>query len=343
MREFVCCADIHLWIKKDVPEEWQVNRYMQLFESLINLCKEHDAGLFIAGDFFERADPTQEEIQLALVFFRQLKEAGIRVYLISGNHETLREAKSDSDLGECTFDYLDAGLNKTLDICYGAGGSLFALNKEDCAFHFVNYHNLRQFAKKTRTKKELQDGGSKLNILVTHFRCTVNQFIKEEVDVEALIEPFDLCIAGDIHQPLTVGKLVYTNNPINKEFEREVECGVVLLSIHQGTFEVRRIPMNLPALRQINIKADEPLPELNKTDFYRVEIEGTIDQLKGLTAPLDNVKLIKVPVVDEVLATPEEEETACHQSLEQELLAYMQELKYHEKKINDMLAVFKEA
>jgi hypothetical protein len=101
--------------------------------------------------------------------------------------------------------------------------------------------------------------------------------------------------------------------------------------------------MNLPALRQINIKADEPLPDLNKTDFYRVEIEGTIDQLKGLTAPLDNVKLIKVPVVDEVLATPEEEETACHQSLEQELLAYMQELKYHEKKINDMLAVFKEA
>lgn len=328
MRRFICTADIHLWLRKEAPDAWQIHRYMMLFELLIKLCQDHQASLIVAGDLFEKAEPDLEEQQLALLFFRMLREAGIEVFAITGNHETLGP-------GRDTFQHLDMGYLKTVKAHYGKNRKLY-MPEEDCSIHFVNHCDLG-------TYQGPGDTTTKLNILVSHFRCNYTQFVKEELDVERLLLPFDLCIAGDIHAPYGLGKLIYTNNPVNKEFQGTVDTGVVLLTVDKGTCMYERIPTHLPALIQVNLRADEDLPELNDTDFYRVEVTGTVPELKQVSVVLPNVKLVKVPEAVEVLVTGEEPEELKVVSHEEELIAYMQELGYSDEKITRMMTVYKEA
>jgi len=329
MRRFIACADAHLWLRREAPIAWQFNRYMQFFELMIELCLHHHAELIIAGDLFERCEPELEEQQLAFIFFRMLKEAGIEVYLISGNHEGLAP-------GRDTFQYLDMGKDKTIRVNYGKG-MVLQMPEEDCTLHFLSHCDLGTYQGPPVT-------GTKLNILISHFRCNYNQFVKEEIDVDHLLEPFDLAVVGDIHAPYGVGKLVYTNHPINKEFQTSVDTGVLLLTIDKGTAKYERLATNLPSLIQIRIRADEEFPALNETDFYRIEVTGTVPELKTIVAPQANVKLVKVPEALQVLVQENgEQEEITNRSLDEELASYLGELGYDENKIDRMMTVWKEA
>ena len=330
MRRFIACGDAHLWLRREAPVAWQFNRYMQFFELMIELCLHHHAELIIAGDLFERCEPELEEQQLAFIFFRMLKEAGIEAYLISGNHEGLAP-------GRDTFQYLDMGKDKTIKVNYQPKPWTHLIQEEDCTLHFLSHCDLGTYHGPPVT-------GTKLNILISHFRCNYNQFVKEEIDVDHLLEPFDLAVCGDIHANATLGKLVYTNHPINKEFQSQVDTGVLLLTIDKGTAKYERIATNLPSLIQIRIRADEEFPALNETDFYRIEVTGTVPELKTISAPQANVKLVKVPEALQVLVQENgEQEEITNRSLDEELALYLKELGYDENKIDRMMTVYKEA
>ena len=329
-RKFLCSGDWHIWLRKEAPFAWQIDRYMQLFEFLIEACLHNHAELIIAGDLWEKCEPELEEQELAFIFFRMCREAGIEVYLISGNHEQIGPGKD-------TFQYLDMGKDKTIKLNYQAKPWVHHLPDENCTLHFVNHCSLGTYSGPTVT-------GTKLNILISHFRCNYNQFVKEEIDVDHLLEPFDLAICSDIHAPYSVGKLVYTNHPVNKEFQTSVDTGVVLLTLDKGTAKYERIATNLPSLIQIRIRADEEFPALNETDFYRIEVTGTVPELKTISAPQSNVKLVKVPEALQVLVQDSgEQEEIINASLDEELASYLKELGYDENKIDRMMMVYKEA
>lgn len=333
MKSFIATADIHIWIRKDVPEEWQMNRYYTLFDKLIELCGEYDADLILAGDLWEKAHPSPEEISLGLRFFRMLREAEITVYAVSGNHETFAA-------GVDTFSFMDMGRGKTVDIYYGQNMQVPVQN-EYTVLHLVNHCNLEEYMRLPRLTNLFGEGNQ--HILISHFRCNYNQFVREEIDVDALLEPFDLCIAGDIHAPYETGKLIYTNTPINKEFQRSVECGVLLLTIDKGTSKVERIPLHLPSLVLVTCTAEEykELDNLDTVDFYKIEVSGTVGELKEITSDSNKVKLVKQPVTDEVLVDIEvDEEEIKDVPLEQELYDYMQTLGYDDYKRTKMLGVF---
>lgn len=336
MKKFICTGDIHLWLRRDVPEEWQINRYRLLCQELISLCRQHDAALIIAGDFFEKSDPTQEEVHEGLVFLRTLRQADITVWLITGNHETIAN-------NEDTFCYLDAGHGKTIDINYSRDGLSYINYPDDTQLHLVNHCNLKGYPRMTLEELNGEyEVGVKHHILVTHFRCNYNMFVKEELNVAELIAPYDLCIAGDIHDSYQDGKLIYTNTPLNKEFlkEESVNNGVLLLTIDKGTHTVSRIPVSLPSLIQVTVGAGDKMPHFNKTDFYRVEVTGNLTALRELTLPVDNAKLIKVPEDSEVLLTSSEDEVE-YQSREEEYSAYLAELDYSPDHIDRMMLVFR--
>jgi len=329
MRRFIASGDQHIVLRREAPLAWQFDRYMQLFEWLIEACLHHHADLILTGDFFERCEPELEEQQLAFIFFRMCREAGVEVYAITGNHEQVAP-------GRDTFQYLDMGKDKTIKVNYGKG-MVLPMPEEGCTLHFLSHCDLG-------TYQGPKDFGTKLNILISHFRCNYNQFVKEEIDVDHLLEPFDLAVVGDIHAAYSVGKLVYTNHPINKEFQSQVDTGVLLLTIDKGTAKYERLATNLPSLIQIRIRADEEFPALNETDFYRIEVTGTVPELKTISAPQANVKLVKVPEALQVLVQENgEQEEIANRSLDEELALYLKELGYDENKIDRMLTVWKEA
>lgn len=331
MKKFIATADIHIWMRKGVPEEWQKNRYLLLFDTLVALCKEHQADLILAGDLWEERCPSPTELHLGLLFFRRMREEGITVYAVSGNHETFAP-------GIDTFGFLDVGYSKTLTAYYGHNMQV-PIADESTVFHLVNHCNLDEYMRLPSLMNLFE---ASQHILISHFRCNYNQFVREEIDVDTLLEPFDLCIAGDIHAPFSARKLVYTNTPINKEFQREVDCGVVLLTIDNGAHTIERIPVRLPCLRLITCTAEEydKIGSLEDGDFYTVEVSGTVAELKEIKQTQENIKLVRQPVSDIVLADVEETEEIRDIPLEQELDEYMQTLGYDEDKRCGMLQVF---
>ena len=334
-KKFICTADWHIWLRREAPTTWQIERYFCLFDYLIEACLHHHAELIVAGDVFERCEPDLDEQELALIFFRMCREAGVEVYLVSGNHCTIGPGKD-------TFKHLDMGKDKTIQVNYRSTDWSAHFPDDRFSLHFMNHCNLPKEIPPAGVQFEFQEGHT--NILISHFRCNYNQFVKEEIDVDHLLEPFDLAVVGDIHSRYELGKLVYTNHPINKEFQSSVDTGVLLLTIDKGTAKYERLATNLPSLIQIRIRADEEFPALNDTDFYRIEVTGTVPELKTISAPQANVKLVKVPEALQVLVQENgEQEEIANRSLDEELALYLGERGYDENKIDRMMTVWKEA
>lgn len=328
MKKFIVSGDQHIGLKQGIPKPWQINRYNQLFDSYVSMCKEHEADLILAGDWFEKVEPDPDELEMSLKFFRRLKEEGIETWLIAGNHETISK-------GVNTFDKLDVGKDKTIKVHFGKD-MILPLPEEQTNILFRNHSELDYPLEVNKVYPEQW-------ILISHFRPTINIHIKEEIDVAKLIQPFDLVLAGDIHMPHQEGKLWYTNSPINKIFETNPECGCLLLKVFDGKSSVERIPMNLPALVQVNTTAEKFNDlKLNDTDYYRVEVTGTPEQLRDVVTVKENVKLLKVPTFQEVLVKLEEVKEAQNVSLEDEYVGYMANLNYKEEDISRLMLVRRE-
>jgi DNA repair exonuclease SbcCD nuclease subunit len=326
LKKFVVTADIHLQVKKNIPLQWQQNRYKLLAEVLIDKCKQQLAPLLILGDLLEKAEPSLLEQEILWDFITTIDDAGIQIYLIGGNHET-------TEKGKCTFDYLKPALLSK--IIYSNRLS-FSLQGEATNLHMLSHCCLHE-----ADQLPVQDGHT--NILLSHFRPTVSKFIKEEIDVASLLKPFDLCLAGDIHSDFSTGKLVYTNSPLNHSFEAAPDCGYLLLTVNKGKTQVLRIPTDLPNLVQLTIKASDWPVECDTKHFYRVSVEGTPEELRSITSTAPNVNVERIPLIEDSYADMEEEAPTEDFTIESDLIAYMIEMGITEEKIAKMIDVFKES
>lgn len=310
-----------------------MSRYEGLFDTLLSLCKSNEASLILAGDWFHKAEPDLEEIQLTMQFFRRCKDSNIEVYIIAGNHESIAPKVN-------TLQFLDMGKDKTINVHFNDVGTLDILD-EATSIYFLSHSHL---PKSSNATELFQFYAGHTNILISHFRCNVNQFIKEEVNVDLLSMPFDLVIAGDIHQSFETGKVIYTNQPLNSIFEKKSDTSVILLSVCAGKFAVKRIKTELPSLIQINCTCEEYAGlKLNGTDYYRVEVTGTLPELRLIQAQ-PNVKVVKQPLVDVVLTAQEDEVTETHeeQKIELGLTKYLNDLNYSDSKISRLMEVWSE-
>ena len=330
MPNLVITADWHIRIKPDIDEQWQLNRYKLLINEVIKVCHEHDGILVLAGDILDRNRPSLSELKLVMHLLHKANAMGIQTYLISGNHESL-------GLGASTYDFLSPFMAKLENVSYNTSQEIFVPLEDDVDLYLVGHPALADY--------ELGDlRPNKTNILVSHFRPTVNQFIQEEIDVEKFIAPFDVCFAGDIHLPLTLhdAKLIYVNHPVNSCFEKLPDCSLVLAKASGAGMAYKRIPLALPNLVQINTTPEaysEPEDDFN---FYRVEITGSPEELRSIKSSKPTVKLLKVPEVLDAFAEVAEDSEIQDVALEDALVGYMKELNMDEENISQMMAVYRE-
>lgn len=331
MLKLLCVGDIHIKVRSGVPTKWQVERYQALFQMLIAHCRMHKASLVIAGDTLNTTDPSPRELHLLLDFLHDLNEAGVQVFLASGNHETMAR-------GESILDYL--ALDRFPNLTYRPAWNV---NVQGVTLHLLNHDSLE-----STKRPPIEDG--RFNVLISHFRCNVDKFIREETDVAALTAPYDLTVAGDIHDSLNFDDVWYTNCPVNSKFTPKPSCGYLMVEIDPKakTYNATRVKVELPNLRSVECAVAElDSLDLSDTDFYKVTVNGTPEELRTVTAHPSNVRLAKVPSTTDVLGESAvgdllEEVSTISGTVEEEVAHYLNEIKYGEDSAANVVSVMRE-
>jgi DNA repair exonuclease SbcCD nuclease subunit len=249
-------ADWHIKLgQKNVPVEWQLNRYKELIAKLNNIpCDLHIVG----GDIFDRV-PTLDELGIFIEFVNTCNKPTI-VY--AGNHEAI--SKHTTFLTK--LKPLVTGLSthvKIIDEIYSTD-----------EFDIIPYNQLKKWA------EAYQDYDFHSKILFTHVRGEIPPHVTPEVDLN-LFNGWSVVFAGDLHShDNSQRNIVYPGSPLTTSFHRsEVSNGCILIDTDMMEYEW--LDLQMPQLLR---KTITDVSEMVKTDFHHTvyEITSNVDDLNKI-------------------------------------------------------------
>lgn len=268
-------ADWHIKLKqKNVPREWQINRYRMLFNEIHKI----DADIHIlGGDVFDTL-PKPDETALFLEFVAGCK---IPTYIYDGNHEATKK-------GQTFLTFFKEAVNKineNVHIIDGIHKTLTSKPAESTpiGIDYIPYTHLKTFKTEDFTGK----------ICCTHVRGNIPPHVVEEVDLD-LFKRWDIVLAGDLHAHSNSQKnIVYPGSPLAITFHRNhIENGIIILDTDTLEYEFKAL--GLPQLIRKTVTSKE---DIIKTDYDHTiyEVTGNILELSDIDASSDLVdkKLIQ--------------------------------------------------
>lgn len=274
-------ADLH--VKIDLDDTWAIKKYEELFTMIVTTFYQQKCSLLIlAGDIFESHKINYKESQAFAEFLNLLGTNKILTYICSGNHDYVK--KTDSVL--YSFLPLVEHLPTVRIKEYGRIG--------DTPLFICGHNYLDKLLEDISTASI-----PKLPILVTHVRGNLNEYVKEEIDIEKVLTYFPKIIAGDIHSPIELynGGLIYTDSPTGLRPSSPRGYNGILLDL--TTFEHTRILLpKIPERIKIELAADAEMPFLSPEDKYTIISTGTPEQLSKLESN-GNITFKKIAVVPE--------------------------------------------
>ena len=274
--------------------------------------KEVDAVL-IAGDIYDRAVPSEEAVSLFDYFLRALAARHIKVFVISGNHDSDERLNFGSSLFEANGVYISSKFEGKLYKKELKGRKeavniyLLPFVKASQVRHFFPDAGIETYEDAVRTIIENADINKKeTNILVAH------QFVagkggktilsgSEGVAVQnvgsveqigtSCFDSFDYVALGHIHAPQQLGRetLRYSGSPLKYSLsEINNVKSIPLVSIEGGAVSVELIPLKpMRDLRHIKGKMEQLLDKNNikeTDDFIYVTLtdEDVINDAMGI-------------------------------------------------------------
>lgn len=249
-------ADWHIKLgQKNVPREWQANRFRMFFEKIEELeCDLHVAG----GDIFDKL-PTMEELALFFEFVNNTKHETI---IFDGNHEATKK-------GATFLHYLVdsvSSMNQRVEIItepMHRGG-----------MDFLPYTHLKD-------KKAYNYDGFKYKILFTHVRGEIPPHVHPEVDLDNFSK-WDIVYAGDLHSHSNSQRnIIYPGSPMTISFHRNpVKNGVVVFDTENPT-KFEWIELGLPQLLRKTVD--------NVDDIVATEYDHTVFEVEGNLSDISKV------------------------------------------------------
>jgi len=247
-------ADHHIKLgQKNVPKDWQKNRYSMLWEKLHNL--EEDCGIHImGGDIFDKI-PTPEELAMYFEFIAGCK---IPTFIYDGNHEALKK-------GQTFLKYLERvsnDINSNVHVINGIN--------EIGEVDIIPYTHLKTFKPEDFDNK----------ILCTHVRGNIPPYVIEEIDLTKF-EGWEVVLAGDLHSyENSQGNILYPGSPLSITFHRnKVDNGVIVFDTE--TMKHEFIKLGLPQLIRKTVSSkDEIIP--TEYDHTIYEITGNLLELSDI-------------------------------------------------------------
>ena len=279
-------ADLHLG--KRVCEYPMLEDQRHILKEIADMARAEQAdALLIAGDVYDRPVPPQEAVTLLSDFLCEMSRAGVRVYLIAGNHDSAERLQFCAEL-------LGAGGIHIMGDCHGAAECFLLENgSERVGVHLLSHFRpvqLRPFLGAEISSSEeafralierMDLTRAQTNILLAHAFVTGAQTSESEqvvvgtvdaVSVEAF-KRFDYVALGHLHRPQTIGESVrYAGSPLAYSFS-EIDQAKSVTVIETGDkITVRTLSLH-------------PLREMR-------EVKGTLAELLSMPYSEDYVRAV---------------------------------------------------
>ncbi len=254
-------SDLH--IGKRVNEFSMIEDQEYILTKIINIIdNEKPQAVIIAGDVYDKSVPSAEAVQLFDDFLVRLAKREIKVFIISGNHDSAERIAFGGRLMGGSGIYLSPVYN----------GEITPVTLEDekgevdfFMLPFLKPANVRRFYPDeditTYTDaircviSNMDITESRRNILITHqFVTGASRSDSEDISVggsdnvdASVFDAFDYVALGHIHGPQSIGRdtIRYCGTPLKYSFsEKDHEKSVTVLELGaKGEAEIRTVPL----------------------------------------------------------------------------------------------------
>ncbi|BCN29732.1 exonuclease SbcCD subunit D [Anaeromicropila herbilytica] len=315
--KFIHTADLH--IGKFVNEFSMLKDQEYILNQMIDIIEEEQAdGLIIAGDIYDRSIPPAEAVSVLDNFLSRLVDKGIRIFMISGNHDSPERIGFAKSIVE----------EKGLYIAGTYDGNARSITLQD-KYGNLNIH-LLPFVKPAVVKYYLQEDKiedyhhsveamikkfdiveNERNILLTHYFITSGATIPEISDSESVIsvggvdnvdasvfEGYDYVALGHIHRPQIIGgsHIRYAGSPIKYSFsEVHHKKSVTVIELKEkGKVDIRTRELTpIHNMRKIkgNLKelmSEDIIKEADVNDY----IQATLTDADEIMDPIGTLRSV---------------------------------------------------
>lgn len=306
--KIVFSADWHIKLgQKNVPREWQKNRYRMLFREIYKLEEKADIHI-LGGDVFDTL-PKPEEMALFLEFVAGCK---IPTFIFDGNHESTRKGKT-------FLTFFKEAVNHINDKAEILDGTTTIL---DGMIDVIPYTHLKKF-----NPKDFH-----ADICCTHVRGNIPPHVVEEIDLD-LFKDWKTVVAGDLHSYSNSQKnILYPGSPLAITFHRNpIENGVLLFNTEDHSHEF--VPLGLPQLIRKTVTS--------KDEIVKTEYDHTIYEVTGNILELADVDTSSDLIDKKLISRQTDAVLNLHKlSVEEELKQYLDLVVQLGDDIDDIIKVF---
>lgn len=303
-------SDLH--IGKRVNEFSMIDDQEYILGVIVNIVDiERPAAVIIAGDVYDKTVPSAEAVQLFDSFLVQLHERDIKVFVISGNHDSAERIAFGGRLMSASGVFMSPVYTKDIEpvVLKDEFGKvniyMLPFIKPSYVRAYFPDKEITSYTEAVRAAvNNMEIDTSCRNLLVTHQFVTGAERCESEdisiggtdnVDV-SVFDDFDYVALGHIHGPQKVGRetVRYCGTPLKYSFSecRHNKSVTVVELGKKGNVNIRTVPL-IPKrnMREIRGTYDEVTARsfyehTNTEDYIHItltdeqEIPGVISKLR---------------------------------------------------------------
>lgn len=345
--KFLHTSDLH--IGKTIYEFSMIEEQKHIVAEIIQIAKKEKVdAVLIAGDIYDRSIPSTEAVGVLNDFLTELIQEKIKVFLISGNHDSAERVQFANQIlekqGLTIVGSLENGQARQvfLEDEFGKVGiTLLPFVKPSQVGAGTSQEAVEIIRSNTPFDKDAR------NICMTHYFVTNHGKYPETSDSETniqiggldhveaeLFSDFDYVALGHIHkaQKIGEGEIYYSGTPLKYSFSEAMDDKTVTIveMKEKGNLTIRKCPLH-PKRDMRRIKGTleallqkEVVESGNREDY----IEATLLDKEELIDPIGTLRSVYPNTMHIILAKNAEKESSLQEEevLEQNQKKSMEEL-----------------
>ena len=288
--KFAHISDLHLG--KRIHQFSMIEEQKYILEKIVEIVKEEKVdGILLAGDIYDKIYPSAEAVALFDSFLVSLAKEEIKVFVISGNHDSPERIAFLGELTKKAGVYLSQvydGKVESVDMEDEYGKVhiyLLPFVKPVHVRHFFPNEHITNYTDAMEVAiKNMNVNTNERNILVAHqFVTGAKRSDSEEISVGGLdhveagvFEDFDYAALGHIHGPQNMGrgKVRYSGTPLKYSFsEWQDKKSITIVEMKEkGNLDIREKLLK-PQKDMVKIRGTF-LEVMNPVNFPEVDVKS---------------------------------------------------------------------
>jgi exonuclease SbcD len=303
---FLHLADLH--IGKRVNEFSMIEDQKYIFDKILDIIDEKKLeGVLIAGDVYDKPVPSAEAVTLLNNFLNSLSERDLKVFVISGNHDSAERIGFGSKLISFSGVYMAKPFLGTPEkhILKDEFGEIHVYMlpfiKPVMVKHIYEGVEITGYDEAIAyVMKQTEIDENKRNILIAHqFVSGGNRCDSEDISVGGIDEvsvdrfsKFDYVALGHLHGPQHIKSefIRYSGTPLKYSFSEvnHKKSALIIDMKEKGNISLEKVPLiPLHDMREIRGKYQELMSkdfykDINKSDYMHITLTDEDDILNAL-------------------------------------------------------------